>query len=179
LTNIKYALEQRIEDHPQEQESLAKPISLIENAIKDTSRISRSLRPSILDDMGVIPGIKWFCRDFQEAHSNIMIKTCIEVQEADIRDPLKLMMYRIVQEALNNVAKHSKAQNAKVSLIKTEGKLQLSIQDNGRGFDSQQTGDAGMGLSSMKERTQFSGGFFQSIQLQETEPLSRHRGRLT
>jgi len=160
LTNIKYALEQRIEDHPQEQESLEKPISLIENAIKDTSRISRSLRPSILDDMGVIPGIKWFCRDFQEAHSNITIKICIEVQEVDIREPLKLMMYRIVQEALNNVAKHSMAQNAKVSLIKAEGKLQLSIEDNGRGFDSQQTGDAGMGLSSMKERTQFSGGFF-------------------
>jgi len=110
--------------------------------------------------MGVIPGIKWFCRDFQEAHSNITIKICIEVEEVDIREPLKLMMYRIVQEALNNVAKHSMAPNVKVSLIKAEGKLQLSIEDNGRGFDFQQTGDTGMGLSSMKERTQFSGGFF-------------------
>ncbi len=160
LTNIKYALEQRIDDHPQEQEPLKKPISLIQNAIKETARISRSLRPSILDDMGVIPGIKWFCRDFQEAHSNITVEICIEVKEVDVNEPLKLMIYRIVQEALNNVAKHSKAPKVKVSLIKAEGKLQLSIEDNGRGFDSQQIGDTGMGLSSMKERTQFSGGFF-------------------
>jgi PAS domain S-box-containing protein len=160
LTNIKYSLEQRVEDHPEEKESLDQAISMVQNAIKDTSRISRSLRPSILDDMGVIPAIRWFCRGFQEGNTGTAVETQLEIQEEEVREPLKLVIYRIVQEALNNIAKHSGAQRATVALRKTGYKLELTIEDNGEGFDSQEAGDTGMGLTSMRERTQFSGGLF-------------------
>jgi PAS domain S-box-containing protein len=160
LTNIKYSLEQHLNDHPEERESLEQIVSTVRQAIKDTSRISRSLRPSILDDMGVIPAIRWFCRSFREGNAGIQVETRLEVQEAEIAEPLKLVVYRIVQEALTNVFKHSGATMVIVALKKTEGSLELSIQDNGGGFDPQETGETGMGLTSMKERAQFSGGFF-------------------
>jgi len=160
LTNIKYSLEQRLDAHPEEAESLEQAVSLVQQAMKDTSRISRSLRPSILDDMGVIPAIRWFCRGFQEANASIKVETQLEVQEEELPEPLKLMIYRIIQEALTNVAKHSGAQRVTVALRKTEGGLELSVADNGGGFDPREAGETGMGLTSMRERAQFSGGFF-------------------
>ena len=165
LTNIKYSLEQHLDTHPEERESLEQAVSLVQQAIKDTSRISRSLRPSILDDMGVIPAVRWFCRQCQDANG-IQVDTQLEVQEGEVPDPLKIAIYRIVQEALTNVAKHSGAQRVTVALTKTDGSLVLSIGDDGRGFDSVEpnqkanASDAirGMGLSSMKERAELSGG---------------------
>ncbi len=160
LTNIKYSLEQHLGDHPEERESLEQVVSTVRHTIKDTSRISRSLRPSILDDMGVIPAIRWFCRSFLEGSAGIQVETRLELQEEDVPDPLKLVVYRIVQEALTNVSKHSGATVVIVALKKTEGSLDLTIEDNGGGFDPQEAGETGMGLTSMKERAQFSGGYF-------------------
>jgi PAS domain S-box-containing protein len=166
LTSIKFSLERYLDNHPKERESLEQAVSLVQQAIKDTSRISRSLRPSILDDMGVIPAIRCFCRGFQEVNSGIQVDTQLELEEAEIPDALKIAIYRIVQEALTNVAKHSGAQRVTVVLAKTDGSLVLSIGDDGRGFDSmEQLSKAngsdnipGMGLSSMKERAELSGG---------------------
>jgi PAS domain S-box-containing protein len=163
LTNIKYSLEQHLDDLPEERGFLEQAVSMIRQAIKDTSRISRSLRPSILDDIGVIPAIRWFCRGFQEANRGIQVEDRLEVQEEDIPEPLKLVIYRIFQEALTNIAKHSNAQRVSATLRKIEGSIELSIADNGAGFDLQEAGETGMGLTSMRERAQFSGGFF-SIQ---------------
>lgn len=165
LTNIKYTLEQHIDALPEARESLEQAVSLVQEAIKDTSRISRSLRPSILDDMGVIPAIRWFCRQYQEANGGIKVETQVGVGEEAVPEPLKIAIYRIIQEALTNVAKHSGAQRVVVALRKIEDKLVLSIEDDGRGFDSielwKENGSddvRGMGLSSMKERAELSGG---------------------
>jgi len=166
LTNIKYSLERRLDELPEEREFLEQTVSMVQEAIKDTSRISRSLRPSILDDMGVLPAIRWFCRIFQEANGGIQAELRLDVQEGDVPDPLKIAIYRIIQEALSNVAKHSKAKRVTVSLKKVEDSLVLSIGDDGRGFDitdpklkANGVDDIrGMGLTSMKERAEFSGG---------------------
>jgi len=166
LTTIKYSLEQHLDTHPEEKKSLEQAVSLVQQAIKDTSRMSRSLRPSILDEMGVLPAIRWFCRQSQEANNGIQVETQLEVQEREIPDSLKIAIYRIVQEALTNVAKHSGAQSVTVALTKTDGSLVLSIGDDGKGFDSvgpdqkvKPSDDIrGMGLSSMKERAELSGG---------------------
>jgi PAS domain S-box-containing protein len=160
LTNIKYSLEQRLDEHPEERQSLEQAVSMVRQAIKDTSRISRSLRPSILDDMGVIPAIKWFCRSFREGNAGIQLETVLEVQEEEVPETLKIAIYRIVQEALTNVSKHSGAKTVIVALKQTQGSLELTIQDNGRGFDPQEGGETGMGLTSMRERVQFTGGLF-------------------
>jgi PAS domain S-box-containing protein len=166
LTNIKYSLEQHMDALPEGRESLEQAASMVQEAIKDTSRISRSLRPSILDDMGVLPAIRWFCRQYQEANGGIQVDTRVGVQEEAVPEPLKIAIYRIIQEALTNVAKHSGAKRVAVALRNVENRLLLSIEDDGRGFDSidslSKEGGSdtmrGMGLSSMKERAELTGG---------------------
>ena len=81
-------------------------------------------------------------------------------------DSLKTVIYRIIQEALNNISKHSKAYLVSLSLKKREGVIELTIEDNGHGFDlkaalSQESSKRGMGLESMRERAELSGGFFE------------------
>jgi len=82
-----------------------------------------------------------------------------------VPDPLKTVIYRVLQEALNNVAKHSKADLVRLSLRKTEETVELAIEDNGVSFDVREaftveSARRGLGLSSMKERTELSGGSF-------------------
>jgi len=167
LTNIKYSLEQLLDDYPEEKESLEHAVSLVQSAIKDTARIARRLRPSILDDMGVFPAIRWFCRQYQDDNGGLAVGTRLEVQEEEVFNPLKTAVYRILQETLTNAAKHSGAHRVIVGLKKTEGNLIiLSIEDDGRGFgtmdlNGKATGSddiRGMGLTSMKERANLSGG---------------------
>ena len=77
-------------------------------------------------------------------------------------ESLKIVIYRILQEALNNIAKHSKADVGKIFLAKTDGEITFSIQDNGQGLDLPSVENAGMGfgLTSMRERVELSGGSF-------------------
>jgi signal transduction histidine kinase len=77
-----------------------------------------------------------------------------------VPDNLKTVLYRILQEAFNNVAKYSGADRAKIRLMGTENEITLSIEDNGQGFDSSMAGSArrGFGLTSMRERAELSGG---------------------
>ena len=100
-----------------------------------------------------------------EGHAGIRIETIIEVEENDIPLYLKTTIYRIMQEALNNVAKHSKANRVCLQLQKTKTGIHLTIQDNGRGFNIRQTMGIktslrGFGLASMRERAELSGGRF-------------------
>jgi PAS domain S-box-containing protein len=145
--------------------SLEEVISLTQQAIEEVRRIIIDLRPSILDDLGILPTITWFCREFQAIYSGIEIEREIAIQENDVPDPLKTVIYRVLQEALNNIAKHSQSDLVRLSLRKSEEKIVMSVTDNGRGFDlesviSAENGQRGFGLSSMRERTELSGGAF-------------------
>ena len=124
-----------------------------------------SLRPSVLDDLGILATINWFCRQFETTYSNIRIKKEIEIEEHEVPDSLKIVIYRVLQEALYNIAKHSKAAVVYLFLQKTDQTVQLVIRDSGQGFDLEETysrkGTArGLGLDSMRERTELSGGSF-------------------
>ncbi len=146
--------------------SLDKLIHLVKDTISETRRIYSDLRPKVLDDLGILMTIQWFCRRFREIYSDIRITSAVDIQEEDIPEEIKIVIYRILQEALNNIVKHSHADTADISIRKTAEKIELSISDNGRGFDvaemSQQEKrhSRGMGLLSMKERVLFSGGDF-------------------
>jgi signal transduction histidine kinase len=115
--------------------------------------------------LGITATISWFCREFEKLYVRVHVEQMIHVEEKDVPEPLKIVMFRILQEALNNVAKYGKADRVCVSLRKRDGKLELAIEDNGQGFDvehvrSKKNADRGVGLSSMKERTELSGGSF-------------------
>jgi len=138
-------------------------VSMIQNAIQEVRRIQTNLRPPTLDDLGIVATISWFCREFQTIYSGIRIQQRVDVHESEVPDPLKTIIYRVMQEALSNIAKHSKADRVFLSLEKAGGKIKLAIEDNGIGLEekpSPQSSERGIGLSSMRERVELSGGSF-------------------
>jgi PAS domain S-box-containing protein len=146
-------------------DSFAAVISMIQNTIDEVRRVYTDLRPSMLDNLGILATMSWACQEFEETHRGVRAQTHADIEEDEIPDTLKIVIYRIMQEALNNIAKHSKATLVEVSLSKNDSTIALHIRDNGCGFDintvlSNQTGNTGLGLVSMKERTELSGGVF-------------------
>lgn len=140
-------------------------IPMLREGIEEIRRISTDLWPSILNDLGILATINWFCRKFENIYSGIRIEKEIDVAEEEIPESLKIILYRIMQEATNNIAKHSQADLVALLLKKKAEQIELIIQDNGRGFvlkprPLREGSPKGLGLSSMKERAEFSGGVF-------------------
>jgi signal transduction histidine kinase len=170
LTAIKYTLEEKrfrmgADSVPPEGPTLEKIIDLVRETIVESQRIATNLRPSILDDMGILAAIQWVVRKSQEVYSSIHIETEMKVLEEDIPESLKIVILRIVQEAMNNAAKHSGA-NAIHLCLKNDGDfLELIVEDNGKGFHQEEVKSRrnlseGMGLQGMKERAELYGGVF-------------------
>jgi PAS domain S-box-containing protein len=146
-------------------ENLENLVPMIRQTIEEVRNTSMDLRPSTLDGLGILPTIDWFSREFQTTYPFIQIEKKIDIRETDVPESLKIVIYRIVQEALNNAANHSGADVMQISLAKAEGEIRLAVQDNGRGFDLEHTlaledSRRGFGLTSMKERAELSGGSF-------------------
>lgn len=170
LSAIKFSVENALEEIRKKAptaniESLASVIPLTQKTIDEVRRIVKDLRPSILDDLGILATIAWFCREFQSIFSTVRIEKEITVKENEIPVSLKTIIYRIMQEALNNTAKHSQADRVRLSLKKFDGNIELVIADNGQGFNFEQdiyvkNSMRGFGLASMKERAELSGGQF-------------------
>lgn len=169
LTAIKYSLEKHIDDMGKnsvmEVASLDQLVSMVQKTIKETKRIYRNLRPPILDDLGILATINWSCREFQEVYSDIRIEKSLEIEEGRVPEPLKIEIYKLLLESLNNIAKHSSATLVRLSLRKMEGNVELYIEDNGQGFDpkeisGEESETSGLGLANMKERAEVFGGSF-------------------
>jgi PAS domain S-box-containing protein len=138
-------------------------MTVLHGAIEEVRRISMDLRPSMLDDLGLLPTISWLIRNFQNANPSIKVRKRIKAEEQAIPKPLKITLFRIMQEAFHNTQKHGHASEIVFALATARGSLTMKISDNGRGFDTEtarSSGDAGLGLTSMQERTEFSGGTF-------------------
>jgi len=139
--------------------------TMTQKAIEDVRRILMDLRPSILDDLGILPTINWFCREFQKVYDHIRIIKDIGLEEGDVPDHLKIVIFRVLQEAFNNVAKHSRSNCVTLRLVKTGSGIEMVIQDEGVGFVPAGRGPdretKGFGLAGMKERTELSGGKFE------------------
>ncbi len=168
LNAIKFSLENTINRTKQgvaHTESLNRLLSITQQAIEECRRMQSNLRPSTLDDLGILPTLDWYCREFQKIYPHIRVEKEIEISEEEVPDSLKTVIYRISQEALNNVAKHGQANLVHLRFQKTNGPIELTIQDNGQGFDvnevfSTRSTKRGLGLSSMGERAELSGGSF-------------------
>jgi signal transduction histidine kinase len=146
-------------------------LPIIQLGIEETRRIQMNLRPALLDDLGILATLSWFCREFQKANPAIHIETKTNIQENDVANPVKTVIYRVMQEALNNISKHSKANLVNLTLEKEEDKIKFTIQDHGQGFDlnaaySLKSSEKGLGLAGMKERTYLSGG---SMSIESTQ----------
>lgn len=135
-------------------------LSLIDSTVKTVRRIASELRPSLLDDLGLQPAMEWYLEEF-EKRSGIIKESHISDMEIDIPDALKIGLFRIFQESLTNVARHSGAKNVYVSLLQKDKQLILTIKDNGTGFEDKTQGTKKtLGLLGMKERTTMMGGIY-------------------
>lgn len=170
LTGIKFAFEnglRRLKDtgtapHIKELDDI---VPLIRATVEETRRIAMGLRPSTLDDIGIAETIYWFCQQFENIYKNIRILKLIEVEEDQIPATLKTVIFRVLQESLNNVAKHSGADRVQLSLQQQGNTVKLEVEDNGIGFDSanplpQNATGEGFGIAGMRERIELSGGTF-------------------
>ena len=170
LTAIKFGIEGALQQggsrmDPVAKRSLESLITTVQNGIEEARKIMMDLRPSILDDLGILATLRWFCREFVKIYTGIRVSREIRVSEQEVPEPLKIVIYRVIQEAFHNASKHSGADLLVLSLARKGGRLSLSVRDNGRGFDPKGRaggpGSAGgVGLGSMKERVEVSGGIF-------------------
>lgn len=145
------------------EEMLTGIVPMIQQTMDEVRRISMDLRPSILDDLGIIATIGWLCRSFGATSPSVKVEADVRVEESEVPEALKIVIYRVLQEAMNNIAKHAHADFIRVRLSRVGSDLELAIEDNGRGFDVAQTLAAdssrrGAGLASMRERLEAIGG---------------------
>jgi signal transduction histidine kinase len=138
----------------------------VKSALAELRRISMNLRPSTLDDLGILATLSWYFREFESACPNVKLERDIGVAEADVPQSLRISIFRIVQEATNNALKHARAERIRVCLRSAGGALELTIEDDGRGFDPQAAATQsdfshGLGLQSMRERAELSGGSYE------------------
>ncbi len=164
LAAIKYRVEHRGNpgNPAQTPVALQETVEDIQNAITETRRIMANLRPSILDDLGIIPALSWFSRDIKKTYPGTVVKFSGSVEEEEVSEELKIVLFRVVQESVTNALRHGKSTRIRIGLEKNNGWLRLTIRDNGTGFESveRKSSTGGMGLPSMQQRVESTAGIF-------------------
>lgn len=135
----------------------------IRDLVEEVRRISMDLRPSTLDDLGILATIGWFSREFRSIYGQFRLETTVDAMEDEIVPPLKTAIYRIIQEATNNVVTHSGARNIWLTMRSVGQHIELRIADDGSGFNPGKfsvpdENARGLGLASMRERAEATGG---------------------
>lgn len=130
---------------------------LVEGSVAMVRNMALLLRPSMLDDLGLVPALEWQARDVSKRTGMIVNVAGQELPE-ELPDEHKTCIYRIVQEALHNAAKHADAQTVRISVAECDGNINLSIYDDGRGFSPLE--QKGLGLVGIYERVENLGGTF-------------------
>ena len=166
LSSVKFRMESIEERVPQKQRALRNVVvgarHSLDRAIQEVRRISQNLRPSELDDLGVVSAVRSMCEDFQKT-TKIDVDLSFSKLPRQLTPELEVTLYRIIQEALTNVAKHSQATRLRIRCAREHAQLALKIKDNGKGFDGRETGakpgkESGMGLLNIRERAAYVGG---------------------
>jgi signal transduction histidine kinase len=150
-TDIPQAFRQRIED-------LWKQTNSVMQGVR---RLSQDLRPAALDRLGLLPALEWLAADTGQ-YSGIPITVTFSGNERRLSEEIELVLFRIVQEALRNVWRHSQATKAEVAIEFTNYKVRITISDNGRGFDVPKsvgdlTKEGKLGMAGMEERARLIG----------------------
>jgi signal transduction histidine kinase len=142
-----------------EEAALSKKVDEIKRLLEESIGVVRNmallLRPSMLDDLGLVPALQWQAREASKRNGLWVMVAAEEVSD-ELTEDHKTCIYRIVQEALHNIVQHANARNVRITVTQETDRLLLSIQDDGRGFNPPQ--ERGMGLIGMEERVSALGG---------------------
>jgi PAS domain S-box-containing protein len=141
---------------------LAETISLVEHASDHVRDLSLDLRPSMLDDLGLVPTLRWYVNSYEKRTETPVIFEALNLGER-LTPEVKIVLYRVVQESLNNIRKHAQAKKVKIRLEQKKKKIGVLIEDDGIGFYpdrvvSKTTPVKGIGLLGMQERVRLLGG---------------------
>lgn len=161
LTTLKLMIEMIKQTIPSDQEDLRRQVEEVEASVRNTLQGIRNLiadlRPPMLDDFGLVPTLKWLVQGFTQRHG-----IRVELQKVHLlrRLPVEVetVLYRAVQEALANVAKHARAGIVNVSLERTAERVVVIVQDDGIGFDDRRSRRGAFGLLGIRERLAALGG---------------------
>ncbi len=130
---------------------------LAEASVNVIRNMTLLLRPSMLDDFGLVPALEWQAREVSK-RTGLRVQVSADDGAGDLPDAHKTCIYRVVQEAQHNCARHSQARSVKVVVEQEPEKIVLSVEDDGRGFDANRV--RGLGLVGMAERVTHLGGVF-------------------
>jgi signal transduction histidine kinase len=131
---------------------------LLDRTVQAVRDLAMGLRPAMLDDLGLVPALQWQAREFERRH-DIRVSMNLDSSLDILPDSYRTTIFRIVQEALTNCAKHAQATNVEISLENREGLVCLSIADDGVGL-LRPPGRTGLGLIGIQERIRELGGWF-------------------
>ncbi len=145
--------------------NIARTQKIVEKAVNIVHRFARELRPTVLDDLGLIPALHAYIKEFSKRtgiHIHLVAFTATRVESLD--NTKQTVLYRVVQAALANVAKHAQASRVKLSIRKLPNAVRMEIKDDGKGFEVERVLFAKrhkrLGLISMRERVEMVGGTF-------------------
>jgi len=141
------------------EEDLAKGIDVLNQAIQEVRRISHDLRPSLLDDLGLTSALKSLLDEYEE-RTGIAVETELDFPKERLPEDIEITLYRVVQEALCNVEKHSGADEVRLKTWVQGGYIWTTLKDNGEGFAVSASSDGGIGLRNMHDRIELLSGEF-------------------
>jgi signal transduction histidine kinase len=150
------SLEERV-DSDEGRRATSELRELVVSTLQDVRRLAVELRPSALDDFGLVPALERL-RDTVAEQSGVDIDIQSQLKEERLPEEIETALYRIVQEALTNVVKHAGATRVTIVLTQKGNAVTLLVQDDGGGFDPQDVREGGLGLTGMRERVSLLGG---------------------
>jgi PAS domain S-box-containing protein len=135
----------------QQQQEVGNMTSLVDGTLTAVKRLSQELRPEILDALGLQAAITWQAEELMN-RTDVHCELQLESDMPELSEHCKIQLFRIVQESLTNVMRHSKAASVQISLQQTDGRIMLSIGDDGIGFDVKEAEGRSLGMLGMRER---------------------------
>lgn len=143
-------------------EECKKTLEYLNQIMENVRRLSRELSPSILEDLGLTAALRWLINNFIKNNEMQIAFDITEIDHLFSRNE-QMSIYRILQEALTNIAKHAQAKNIKVMIEKEEDGILIRVEDDGKGFDPRKAlmkdaAERGWGLATMEERARMLGG---------------------
>lgn len=163
-TKLKLGMFEFVQSHNKEKfnELIKEVDSIISKAIVEARRISHDLRPTTLDDFGLIPALRILCQEFSKL-TGVKVKFQVSQLLERIDPKIEIAIYRIIQESFNNISKYAEATEVILDLYRKENFVYVRVKDNGKGFDMNEAAKnkkmgRGFGLLNMKERAELVGG---------------------
>ncbi len=176
LTAVQLSLDQLANSLPdlkeRHQEQLSQTRELTDATMADLRRIIAAVRPGILGELGLLPALEWVADRSLRPHG-IAFEVSGSVRQGRLSNEIQILLFRIAQEAINNVARHSDASKLRISVAEENGTIHMEFSDDGKGFDPQEVSaerefEGGLGLAGMAERAALAGG---DVQIESTSSV--------